>query len=82
MEICQRKVTCIIFSWTKIALECGLILADTKYEFGRLESGEIILIDEIHTSDSSRFWLESSYLQRFSNNIEPENLIKILLEIG
>lgn len=59
------------------ALEHGLILADTKYEFGVDEkTGEIILIDEIHTPDSSRFWLKDSYAERFENGEEPENIDK------
>lgn len=59
------------------ALEHGLILADTKYEFGIDEkTGEIILIDEIHTPDSSRFWLESSYIDRVEKGLEPENIDK------
>lgn len=44
---------------TDVSAECGWILVDTKYEFGRNAQGEVILIDEIHTPDSSRFWLYS-----------------------
>ncbi|AEI35361.1 phosphoribosylaminoimidazolesuccinocarboxamide synthase [Francisella salina] len=59
------------------ALEHGLILADTKYEFGVDEkTGEIIMIDEIHTPDSSRFWLKDNYAERFENGEEPENIDK------
>jgi len=53
----------------------GLILVDTKYEFG-LKDGELILIDEIHTQDSSRFWMLESYEERFENDEEPEILDK------
>ncbi len=61
----------------KIASEHGLILADTKYEFGVDEiTGEIILIDEIHTPDSSRFWLKDSYEESFEKGQEPENIDK------
>ena len=60
-----------------IAEDNGLILADTKYEFGIDETtGEILLIDELHTPDSSRFWLKDSYEKRLSQNIEPENIDK------
>ena len=55
---------------------CGLILVDTKYEFGRLPTGEIILIDEIHTCDSSRYWLKDNYSQLFSEGKEPLKLDK------
>jgi len=53
----------------------GLILVDTKYEFG-LKDGELVLIDEIHTQDSSRFWILENYEERFVNNEEPEILDK------
>ena len=53
----------------------GLILVDTKYEFGRDINGNIILIDEIHTCDSSRFWLQSTYDDLF-RGAEPQKLDK------
>ncbi len=53
----------------------GLILVDTKYEFG-LKDGELIVIDEIHTQDSSRFWILDSYEDRFSKGETPEILDK------
>lgn len=56
--------------------EAGLILADTKYEFGVAESGELLLIDEVHTPDSSRWWVESSYSERLEMGAEPESLDK------
>ncbi len=55
---------------TKIAAERGLILVDTKYEFGTHE-GKIYLIDEIHTPDSSRYFYSEGYEERFANN-EPQ----------
>ncbi|HEY2405322.1 MAG TPA: phosphoribosylaminoimidazolesuccinocarboxamide synthase [Polyangiaceae bacterium] len=54
----------------------GLILVDTKYEFGKTPEGEIVVIDEIHTPDSSRFWYEESYPDRFSAGLDPESLDK------
>ena len=53
----------------------GLILVDTKYEFGRLNNN-IILIDEVHTCDSSRYWVKETYNNRFNNSQEPEKLDK------
>jgi phosphoribosylaminoimidazole-succinocarboxamide synthase len=44
-----------------IAKERGIIIADTKFEFGRTTAGEVLLIDEVLTPDSSRFWLASGY---------------------
>ena len=58
-----------------LAAHAGLILADTKYEFG-LASGELLLIDEVHTPDSSRFWEASSFAERFAAGAEPESLDK------
>lgn len=60
----------------EIAREKGLILVDTKYEFGIDKEGEILLVDELHTPDSSRYWLQHSYYERFLNNNEPESIDK------
>ncbi len=65
----------------EIAARNGLILVDTKYEFGHDEDGNIYLLDEIHTPDSSRFWLKDSYEQRFSEGKEPENIDKEFLRL-
>jgi phosphoribosylaminoimidazole-succinocarboxamide synthase len=59
-----------------IAEKRGLILVDTKYEFGFDESGRIVLADEIHTPDSSRYWIRGSYERRFAGNRAPESLDK------
>lgn len=53
----------------------GLILVDTKYEFGEY-NGKLILIDEIHTPDSSRYWLADTYKEKFRKGEEPENFDK------
>ncbi|MFH1641304.1 MAG: phosphoribosylaminoimidazolesuccinocarboxamide synthase [Nanoarchaeota archaeon] len=66
---------------TEISIKNGLILVDTKYEFGHDSEGKIYLIDEIHTPDSSRFWLKDSYLEKFNNNEEPENIDKEFLRL-
>lgn len=58
----------------------GLILVDTKYEFG-IYDGKLMLIDEIHTPDSSRFWKADTYSKRFSSGEEPENFDKELLRM-
>ena len=60
---------------TQICAKAGLILVDTKYEFG-LYNGQLTLIDEIHTPDSSRFWVKDTYLQRIAKGQEPENFDK------
>ena len=61
---------------TEIAKHKGLILVDTKYEFGKLSSGEIILLDEIHTPDSSRYFYENGYNERQKNNLPQKQLSK------
>lgn len=62
-----------------IAAERGLILVDTKYEFGRDEGGHIVLADEIHTPDSSRYWRQDSYPARLAAGEPPESLDKEFL---
>ncbi len=56
--------------------QAGLILADTKFEFGVSADGELLLIDEVLTPDSSRWWVAASYDERLANNDEPESLDK------
>src|SRR6185503_4075161 len=58
------------------AHKAGLILVDTKYEFGLTDDDSVILIDEVHTPDSSRFWREETYIDRFASGVEPENFDK------
>lgn len=60
----------------RICAERGLILVDTKYELGKTPEGEIVVIDEIHTPDSSRFWYEKSYGERFAAGRDPESFDK------
>ncbi len=60
----------------QIARDRGLILVDTKYEFGLDADGHIVLADEIHTPDSSRYWLAASYQSLFAAGEPPESLDK------
>ena len=53
-----------------------MILVDTKYEFGQSDDGRILLIDEVHTPDSSRFWKADSYAGLFADGQEPQNFDK------
>ncbi len=66
---------------TKICEKGGIILVDTKYEFGLDKSGKLILIDEIHTPDSSRFWIKKTYKERIKKGLEPENFDKEFLRL-
>lgn len=61
---------------TEMAAAQGLILVDTKYEFGKNEAGEIILIDEIHTPDSSRYFYAEGYQERQKNGEKQKQLSK------
>lgn len=65
----------------EIALQRGLILVDTKYEFGTDSEGNLRLIDEIHTPDSSRYWQAKNYESRIAEGQEPENFDKEFLRI-
>jgi len=64
-----------------IAAKNGLILVDTKYEFGLDVTGRITLADEIHTPDSSRYWKAASYRERFTAGADPETLDKDFLRL-
>ncbi|MDZ4217365.1 MAG: phosphoribosylaminoimidazolesuccinocarboxamide synthase, partial [Candidatus Gracilibacteria bacterium] len=77
-----EKITFALFArGQELAKKGGLILVDTKYEFGKDEQGNIILIDEIHTSDSSRFWKADIYESRLAAGQEPENFDKEFLRL-
>jgi len=66
----------------QVAEKAGLILVDTKYEFGRAPDGRVMLIDEVHTPDSSRFWKADSYPERFTAGQEPENFDKEFVRLA
>jgi phosphoribosylaminoimidazole-succinocarboxamide synthase len=65
----------------EVSAKHGLILVDTKYEFGLDENGTLTLIDEIHTPDSSRYWKLDSYDERMSVGKDPENFDKEFLRL-
>jgi phosphoribosylaminoimidazole-succinocarboxamide synthase len=65
-----------------LAERAGLILVDTKYEFGRAPDGRVLLIDEVHTPDSSRFWVSGSYAERLAAGQEPENMDKEFVRLA
>ncbi|MFD2205574.1 phosphoribosylaminoimidazolesuccinocarboxamide synthase [Kiloniella antarctica] len=65
----------------EIAAQHGLILVDTKYEFGVDDQGRITLADEIHTPDSSRYWIAETYQDRMAQGLEPESLDKEFLRL-
>lgn len=65
----------------QLAAEQGLILVDTKYEMGRNSEGQIAIADEIHTPDSSRYWVQATYEERYARGDEPESLDKEFLRL-
>lgn len=78
----MKKVALELFErGTRICVKAGIILVDTKYEFGLDEKEKLILIDEIHTPDSSRFWVKKTYKERFQKGLEPENFDKEFLRL-
>jgi phosphoribosylaminoimidazole-succinocarboxamide synthase len=81
-EKVQSTALAIFKHGQAIAQKAGLILVDTKYEFGRAPDGRVLLIDEVHTPDSSRFWKASTYPARLSAGEEPENLDKEFVRLA
>jgi phosphoribosylaminoimidazole-succinocarboxamide synthase len=61
---------------SKVCAARGMILVDTKYEFGKTPDGELVVIDEIHTPDSSRYWFANTYEQRMAEGKAPESFDK------
>jgi len=78
----QAAALAIFKCGQEAAQRAGLILVDTKYEFGLTNDGSVMLIDEVHTPDSSRFWHEETYLERFASGLEPENFDKEFVRIA
>lgn len=65
----------------EIAARNGMILVDTKYEMAWDAEGELMVVDEMHTPDSSRYWLADSYQRQFDAGLEPENIDKEFLRL-
>lgn len=75
-EILEKYTYALFERGTEIAAERGLILVDTKYEFGKTKDGQIVLIDEIHTPDSSRYFYADGYQERQDANETQKQLSK------
>jgi phosphoribosylaminoimidazole-succinocarboxamide synthase len=78
----MQKALAIFQRGQQAAAKAGLILVDTKYELGRLDDGTVILIDEVHTPDSSRYWKADSYAAAFAAGKEPENFDKEIVRLA
>jgi phosphoribosylaminoimidazole-succinocarboxamide synthase len=79
-QICRAAIA-IFRRGQEIAARGGLILVDTKYEFGLSAGGQPVLIDEVHTPDSSRFWIAATYPERHRAGLEPENFDKEFIRL-
>ncbi|NNC34701.1 MAG: phosphoribosylaminoimidazolesuccinocarboxamide synthase [Croceitalea sp.] len=75
-DVLENYTKALFQRGTELAAKRGLILVDTKYEFGRTKEGEIVLIDEIHTPDSSRYFYQDGYAQRQANGETQKQLSK------
>jgi phosphoribosylaminoimidazole-succinocarboxamide synthase len=75
-EVLEKYTKALFQRGTEIAAERGLILVDTKYEFGKTKDGKILLIDEIHTPDSSRYFYADGYEERQSRGEAQKQLSK------
>ena len=75
-EFIFRKASELFEFGQVMADKAGFILVDTKYEFGKTLDNQIVLIDEVHTCDSSRYWLKNTYEQRMKEGKEPDKLDK------
>ena len=75
-EFIHKKALELFDYGQKVSNIAGFILVDTKYEFGKTNEGKIILIDEVHTCDSSRFWIKETYEANFVVGKEPDKLDK------
>jgi len=81
-EKIQRSALALFKRGQELAKRSGLMLVDTKYEFGlSLDTGDVVLIDEIHTPDSSRYWDLHTYQLRQEMGVEPENYDKELVRL-
>jgi phosphoribosylaminoimidazole-succinocarboxamide synthase len=81
-ETVSQTALAIFRRGQQVAAKAGLILVDTKYELGLGPGGEVLLIDEVHTPDSSRFWKADTYPARFAAGEEPENFDKEMVRLA
>ncbi|OAE30703.1 hypothetical protein AXG93_402s1160 [Marchantia polymorpha subsp. ruderalis] len=79
-EVSRRALALFAFG-QEVARKHGLLLVDTKYEFGKTSDGTIVLLDEVHTPDSSRYWVAASYEERQRCGLEPQNIDKEFLRL-
>lgn len=79
-QVCEAAIA-LFRRGQQLARRGGLILVDTKYEFGIAPDGSVVLIDEMHTPDSSRFWIAATYSDRIAAGQEPDNFDKEFIRL-
>lgn len=77
----SEKARALFAFGSERAKQKGVMLVDTKYEFGCDAEGQIVVVDEVHTPDSSRYWLADTYAARFTAGVEPESFDKEILRL-
>ena len=80
-ELVEQTALALFARGTELATQQGLILVDTKYEMGLDQEGRLTIADEIHTPDSSRYWIGGTYEERHARGEEPESLDKEFLRL-
>ncbi len=80
-DVVEKTALALFQRGSQLASAAGLILVDTKYEFGMDENGTLTLMDEVHTPDSSRYWKRGSYEDRVQKGEEPEYFDKEFLRL-
>ena len=80
-ELVEQTALALFARGTELATQQGLILVDTKYEMGLDQEGRLTIADEIHTPDSSRYWIGATYEERHARGEEPESLDKEFLRL-
>jgi phosphoribosylaminoimidazole-succinocarboxamide synthase len=75
-DTCKKYAYELFRHGQSVAAEKGMILVDTKYEFGKDKDGKICLVDELHTPDSSRYWIKYNYEERFKRGLDPDQISK------
>ncbi len=81
-DLVQAAAIALFNYGQQVARQAGLILVDTKYEFGSTADGQVLLIDEVHTPDSSRFWKADTYEACLASGEEPENFDKEFIRLA
>lgn len=79
-QVCEAAIA-VFKRGQELARRAGLILVDTKYEFGIATDGSVVIIDEMHTPDSSRFWIADTYAERRAAGLEPDNFDKEFIRL-